>query len=453
MTEIKQSHFLNTIQSGSLTAVEALLASDPTLIHAIDPATGSTALHYAASANDHKIISLLLSHNANPALKTTTNGNTPLHIAASSGSIDAVSVLVSKSDAKLRNKWGETSLHCAAAIGNETIVGILAPVSELGARDQWGRTVVQVAQEHGYLKALKPHLQDYKEEEGADVPVSSNIARNTSSSALASLTSELLDVLATRRVGGGDATVVVQTIFSAKTELVTGAVPPPPPPPLSAAPVLPPPSPPTPPAFLPPPPPPPAGPSSQHSNITNTPTQPSLKPFLKPLLKATPKPTPQPIPTATVPPKKLPLPTPNPINPRTNLPKKSLSSHIEYPGSLQTLLQLLSDTDTYYPQGKDFYGWTALHKYASWNEAELVKKMLQVYLDMDADVNQVSGNEEGFTALHCALENRALESVKALVESGRCDLGGARDGQGRTCLEFAKEVGLEDLLVVKDKSV
>ncbi|KAI9341990.1 hypothetical protein BDR26DRAFT_918168 [Obelidium mucronatum] len=415
MAATSKEAFLALVNSGSLEAARACLAAEPSL------ATEASALHAAASGNDGRMVRLLRDSGADVCATAAPAHNSALHVAAMAGAADAAAVLVGAETARLCNAWRETPLHCAAAGGHVALVRLLAPHSDLAATDKWGRTPARVAREHGYEEAWE--LCGGAAAAGPEDPEQSVPLR---SNALAALTNELLAVLGDRQIDSGK-TVVVQTIFTTQTESLSGTVaaftPPPPAPPATAPP------PPPPPASAPPPPLPPSTPISSLPNKI-------------PLLKPTPKPVkPQQSPPA---PRKPINHKPNPLS-SLGTPLKSIASHIEYPGSLQTLEQMLQARDVYYPQGRDMFGWTALHKFASWNDAILVERMLEV-LD-DASVNDGDGNQDGFTPLHCALDAGALESVKSLVKSGRCDTGSQKDAKGRTCLDLATELGLQQLLL------
>ncbi|MBH1957053.1 MAG: ankyrin repeat domain-containing protein [Burkholderiales bacterium] len=75
--------------------------------------TGWTPLHYAASAGQTRLISLLLENNAYIDAESP-NGTTPLMMAAMYGSAASVSLLLQEgADAKLKNQQGLTALEFA----------------------------------------------------------------------------------------------------------------------------------------------------------------------------------------------------------------------------------------------------------------------------------------------------------------------------------------------------
>jgi ankyrin repeat protein len=72
---------------------------------------GTTALHFASSNNNKKLVSILLSLGAN-ANKLSTSQDAPLHIAVFYGFLDIASLLISKkANCDLRDTNGETPLH------------------------------------------------------------------------------------------------------------------------------------------------------------------------------------------------------------------------------------------------------------------------------------------------------------------------------------------------------
>ncbi|KAJ3296028.1 Ankyrin repeat domain-containing protein 44 [Rhizoclosmatium sp. JEL0117] len=436
---------LSAAQSGSVALVRAALASStPEELRAIDPESGFTALHFACSSDDGAVVQVLvqvLVESGIDLAARSKTGNTCAHSAASSGGATALEVVVAN-DASLAaktNNWNETPLHCAAAVNNIDAIRCLVNVSdnaELRAvRDRWGRTAQMVAVQHGYLKAAEACAVDELDQvDQVDQPEQDDQVR--APAPLKAFTQELMLTLNERLAHPENhaAKVVVQGIFSTHTETIGAPIPPPPPPT------------PNPVAMPGPPPPPPPGPPLPPpvpSTSASVP-QPSIpKPSLFPKLKPTPKPIPSTPPSSETTAAQLPITrVPAPLSP-SGTPKKSISSQIEYPGSLSALQSMLAQPDFYYINGKDLFGWTALHKYTSWNQPDLVRCLLQACTLEDVNEN---GNRDGFTPLHCALDNHAVECVELLVQDGRVDVHTIKDARGRSCLEYAQQLKLDGFL-------
>ena len=75
------------------------------------------------------------------------------------------------------------------------------------------------------------------------------------------------------------------------------------------------------------------------------------------------------------------------MSPQTvpSVQRVALSKKIEYPGSVTAITALLADPEID-PSGSDMFGYTALHKIASWNQPELLELLLPKLLP--ADISQ-----------------------------------------------------------------
>ncbi len=111
-------------------------------------------------------------------------------------------------------------------------------------------------------------------------------------------------------------------------------------------------------------------------------------------------------------------------------PRKALSKLIDFPGDLEEIKNHIADKDRINPAGKDAYGLTALHKFASWNKIDYLDLLLPVLAPADLEATC----PEGKTALHYAVEMASVAAVKALVAAG-VNLE-AKDGKGRTVMEI-----------------
>lgn len=93
--------------------------------------------------------------------------------------------------------------------------------------------------------------------------------------------------------------------------------------------------------------------------------------------------------------------------------RRALSKLVDFPGNKAEIARQLED-DTVDPAGRDFYGLTALQKFASWNKTELIELILPKLTEEEKN----AVDKEGKTALHWAVEMAAVASVKALVAAG-----------------------------------
>ncbi|KAJ3060938.1 hypothetical protein HDU98_003129 [Podochytrium sp. JEL0797] len=408
---------LSAVQSGSLSLVETALLNST-----FADSDASACLFSACAGNDGAIVRLLLRHfgSASSLATAAFSGNTLLHVACAANAFDAAEALLHEPSCLVNatNTWKETPLHLAAASGHKRVVLLLLSFnSDTSARDKWARTPARVAREHGYDVGL---VDSEIDPDSPSPPVSTP---HPPTKQLESLTTDLMAALAKRNES--NAKVTVKHMFDERIESVSTTasnVPPPPPPPPLHAPVPPP-----PPAPVPPPP-------MQSPPIRVNPRLPSQ--FTLPTLKPTPKPF---------------NPPSTPLSPTTRSPHtisattttttttlKSISSQLEYPASISHLTFLLAQPAIYSPTAKDMFGFSALHKLASWNQPDLLRLLLDVVTE--EDVNQKASNKDAFTPLHCALDSGAWACVDVLVENGRCDFG-VVDGKGVSCTVMAFGVG------------
>jgi ankyrin repeat protein len=98
----------------------------------------------------------------------------------------------------------------------------------------------------------------------------------------------------------------------------------------------------------------------------------------------------------------------------------ALSKLLEYPPNLEEVIGLLrlnfsTTHESFYDiNGKDMFGLTALHKAAAWDAMELLNVLLET---ADINVNQQSHSFEnnGFTALHFAIDANSVRAVRRLL--------------------------------------
>ena len=114
-----------TARSGDISAVKAMLESDPESLHAVDHLQ-RTALHMAAWAGHPELCELLLECGAKVSA-TATDDIMPLHFAAQNGHAAVCKALL-KHRAKVNargTKRADTPLHLAAFKGHAEVVTYL----------------------------------------------------------------------------------------------------------------------------------------------------------------------------------------------------------------------------------------------------------------------------------------------------------------------------------------
>jgi ankyrin repeat protein len=128
-------------------------------------ATGTTALHIAATGRKIDVISALLQVPGIDVNATTPSGDTALTIAASHGWDDAVKVLIDATDkdgnrldvqVDRRNGYGWTALYIAAFHGHASSVRALMqfPGIDIQARTRFGQTAFGCACRRGHRKVV-----------------------------------------------------------------------------------------------------------------------------------------------------------------------------------------------------------------------------------------------------------------------------------------------------------
>lgn len=137
--------------------------------------------------------------------------------------------------------------------------------------------------------------------------------------------------------------------------------------------------------------------------------------------------------------------------------KTPLSKMIEYPGDPALVTSLLkTDANPQIdPAGKDMLGYSALHKFASWDKIDLLE-MLLPHLTSD-DICQPAGWSHqssylGQTVLHLCVDACAWRTLRYLLDY--CDengivLGDVCDVNGKTYRDMAIDLGREDGVILK----
>ena len=123
--------------------------------------------------------------------------------------------------------------------------------------------------------------------------------------------------------------------------------------------------------------------------------------------------------------------------------RRALSKLVDFPGDVDEIRKHLDNSGEIDPAGKDAYGLSAIHKFASWNKTELLDLLIPKLTKDELTATC----KEGKTALHWAVEMASVASVKTLVAAG-VDIE-AKDGKGRTVgeiLEAVPQSGIIDRL-------
>ncbi len=123
--------------------------------------------------------------------------------------------------------------------------------------------------------------------------------------------------------------------------------------------------------------------------------------------------------------------------------RRALSKLIDFPGDKVKIAEYLDQPEKIDPNGKDAYGLTALHKFASWNKTEYIDLIVPKLSSSDL----MTPDREGKTALHWAVEMASVAAVKSLVAAG-ADVE-ALDGKGRSVkviLDNVESSGIIDRL-------
>lgn len=113
----------------------------------------------------------------------------------------------------------------------------------------------------------------------------------------------------------------------------------------------------------------------------------------------------------------------------TKVSGKVLSKLIDFPGDREEITKLAKDPEVNVA-GKDSFGLTALHKFASWNKPELIELILPQLSPEQLNEQDL----EGKTALHWACEMASVGTVSFLIKQG-VDKN-IKDKKGRTPLDI-----------------
>lgn len=142
-----------------------MLEERPALSYKVD-ATESSALHYAASIGDLKMIQLLLSYDDSAAYLLDKDGLSPIHVAASMGYTDIINELIKNcADAvELTDKRGRNFLHIAIENKRLKVVKYVLENRDLNELlnepDCDGNTPLHLATDKRNLEAVQLLLAD-----------------------------------------------------------------------------------------------------------------------------------------------------------------------------------------------------------------------------------------------------------------------------------------------------
>jgi ankyrin repeat protein len=372
----------------------SIVTSHPESIREVDE-KGYTALHWAAYFDDVEAAKCLLEVRSDIMSVRSTKGYVPLHLAAQQNSLRVLGLLLSiGAEVNTTNNWNETALHLAAQNGNMNAVRALLDhaLIDCTVADKWNRTAFDVAVENGY-GAVAMQIDPTRNEADIEAVRKNQIAASAMGSndkakqTNTAVTTDFLAALKARKKPQGNeisataasGDIIVRNMFSVQKDTVFGT-------------------------------------TTETTNSSPCGTVDARTSKLSPQVAE------QVAPVATTK-KKIPV-----------------SKKIEFPGNMEELEAMLKDQETYDIGGKDMYGLTALHKFASWDKEEFIDKILSFTSNNDApavtsdDVNCQC--PQGFTPLHYCIEFTALRSLQRLFKDPRADIS-VRDKKGLTCLDMA----------------
>jgi ankyrin repeat protein len=379
-----------------------LLKSDPMSLYELDE-KGYTALHWAAYFDDFEAARCLVELDPSLVTSTSAKGYTPVHLAGQQNSLRVLKLLLTNTpllSLQTLNNWDESPLHLAAQNGNLQAVACILDFDGSdqilnSVKDKWNRTAFDVAVENGHNDVASLLRPDYTE---ADIVKCRSRQLEDRSNEMVSaadrnfLTSDFLCKLQQRKKTADDAPecegqkdrgkIIVRNIFSCHEDNIFGAV-------------------------------------KLRSVASVAKTEP---------------------PSAAVgdkPHTVMVCGAPGPLQVLDARKKIAVSQKVEYPGNLDELNLMLASPDRYDVLGKDMFGLTALHKFASWDKDELVHALLTsgAACMPPEGVNLVC--PQGFTALHYSVEFGAVRTLKRLLLDSRIDKS-IVDKNGLTCVDLAK---------------
>ena len=395
MASFAQTSFVDAAACGDLAEVSSLLSSSATLtaamINCVDK-DGKSAFHYACLNDDARLLTILLSDPRVDVQLTSRNGDTGLHMAALYSSLEALRLLQAdgRVDLDKRNKYGETALHLCAGSGDKSAAKTAALLLSMGASlavgDKWNRGPSDVSHdnaENSIVATFAEFLIDRTRcsQEMAD-------AVETMSAKYKSTGTRSIEPAA-----GPQAEMDVQAskanAKSLMSQMLGGGG-------GGAGGLL--------------------GLGGVKLKKTST--------VLKTMFKTEEGAVKAPEEGGNAKARAAPLD-----------PRRALSKMIDFPGDLDEIRRNIEDKEGCNPAGCDFYGLTALHKFASWNKTDYLSLLLPVLSRDDLEAKCPQGK----TALHYAVEMASVAAVLELVKAG-ANLD-ARDAKGKTVKDILNEAG------------
>jgi ankyrin repeat protein len=148
---------------GDKAGVSSLIASGENVNVNEPDSAGETPLHYASIRGHSEVAVILISHGADPNIKSD-RGVTPLHDAAKHGKLDTVTCLVdSNADIEAKDiSNNKIPLHYAVESGNVRIVNKLLeknPAAQINALSKDGITPLHLASSRGSLHIIKTLIE------------------------------------------------------------------------------------------------------------------------------------------------------------------------------------------------------------------------------------------------------------------------------------------------------
>mmetsp|Transcript_3278 Transcript_3278/g.5105 ORF Transcript_3278/g.5105 Transcript_3278/m.5105 type:complete len:353 (-) Transcript_3278:33-1091(-) len=329
----------------------------------------------------------------------TMNGMTCLHIATASNSIRVTRYLVDNiQDLKFfdeGNKWGETALHVAAAAGNADIVEILLKRGvDYKLRDNWKRSAYKVAMENGYdnvTKVFHVYITDtdiatYCSTDGDSIDDDDGNPHYPNSHHYKNEMNKLLGEEFRKKILEAKASsktvpvVKEKHIFSSLHSV-------------SKADCIP-------------------QPNVDERNIHESDCIARENSVMTSPVSLS-------------------------LHHSVSSRVTALSKYIEYPGDPDVVANLLLRNDID-PVGCDMTGYSALHKFCSYDKVDLIELLLP-YIS-DTDIMAPASNKEGYTCLHVCVDMCAWNALSYMLKTRRVDKA-AKDKLGRTFIDLACLLG------------
>lgn len=383
-------YFVELVRLGRLPELREHWLQDPAILRRTDT-SGLSLLHWAAYFDELDVINQFLGLDPTVACITTHKGMTAFHLAVLQKSSRVISFFLERhhtDEVNVQNSWGETALHLCAAMGDECILQKLVDAGcDQTLRDNWTRTAIDVAMQNGHGDVARRVLDMVNL-----TPQSATESQQVGLVQSEAVVSEFMQALAARAAAPSDVVVRVRHIFSHAAEALPSS-------------------------------------SSAAANENTSKPLPLLGTILTPSAVCS-----------------------------DDWRRVCLSKRLEYPGDPAQVAAWLerstrecttSDEEQQHVRfvnGKDMFGLTALHKSASWDKVDLLQMLLST---RGVDVNVQ--NAEGFTALHCCVEARAMRTAAALLLDARLNID-ATDKKGRTAKQLAAEVADIDFITLCSQS-